>query len=159
VSGFEQLRAWARRAKRDLIALWLAARDPRVPWYAKAMATVVVAYAVSPIDLIPDFIPVLGYVDDLILLPLGIALAIHLIPQDVFDDLRRRAAREAPVLHRGLAPAVVIVLVWLLAAVIVLQWLVDTHAQAGENSRQGSMMGVAMPPSSVCGRSRGAGGA
>jgi uncharacterized membrane protein YkvA (DUF1232 family) len=130
VSGFESLRAWARRAKRDLIALWLAASDPRVPWYAKAMAAVVVAYAVSPIDLIPDFIPVLGYVDDLILLPLGIALAVRLIPSDVFDDLRRRAAREAPVPRRGHAAAVVIVLVWLLAAIFVLQWLVDTRAPA-----------------------------
>jgi uncharacterized membrane protein YkvA (DUF1232 family) len=85
---------------------------------------------VSPIDLIPDFIPVLGYVDDLILLPLGIALAVRLIPSDVFDDLRRRAAREVPVPRRGLAAAVVIVLVWLLAAIFVLQWLVDTRAPA-----------------------------
>ena len=111
-----------------MAVLYLAARDPRVPWYAKAVAGAVVAYAFSPIDLIPDFIPVLGYLDDLILAPLGIALAIRLIPSDIFSELRRRAEREAPVPRRGLAVAVVIVLIWLLVAVFVAQWLVDTRA-------------------------------
>jgi uncharacterized membrane protein YkvA (DUF1232 family) len=73
---FDKLRGWARGIKRDVMALWLAARDPRTPWYAKAVAATVAAYALSPIDLIPDFIPVLGYLDDLIIVPLGIVLAV-----------------------------------------------------------------------------------
>jgi len=71
-----RLRGWARRAKRDVVALYLATRDPHVPWYAKAVATCVVAYALSPIDLIPDFIPVLGYLDEVFILPIGIVLAV-----------------------------------------------------------------------------------
>src|SRR6476619_4285538 len=71
---FHQLQQWARSLKRDTLALYLAARDPRVPWYAKAVAACVAAYALSPIDLIPDFVPVIGYLDDIILVPLGIAL-------------------------------------------------------------------------------------
>lgn len=84
--------AWARAAKRDVLALWLARRDPRVPWPAKLLAALVAAYALSPIDLIPDFIPVLGQLDDLILIPLGIVLAVRLIPDDVLEELRGRAA-------------------------------------------------------------------
>lgn len=140
--GFEAWRAWARRLKRDLLALYLAARDPRVPWYAKAVAAVVMAYALSPIDLIPDFIPVLGYVDDLVLLPVGIALAIRLIPSDVFDDLRRRAEQEALLLRHKLAAAVVIVLIWLLTAVLIVQWLVDTDTPAVKNRTPRPMMAV-----------------
>jgi len=75
-----RLKQWARALKRDVLALYLAARDPRVPWYAKALALVTAAYALSPIDLIPDFIPVLGYLDDLILLPGLIWLTVRLIP-------------------------------------------------------------------------------
>src|SRR3954463_8563622 len=71
---------WGRRVKRDAIALWLGARDPRVPWYAKLLAGAVAAYALSPIDLIPDFVPILGYVDDLIIVPAGIVVAPRLIP-------------------------------------------------------------------------------
>lgn len=72
----EKLKAWARGIKRDVIALWLAARDARVPWYAKAVAAAVAAYALSPIDLIPDFVPVLGYLDDLIIVPIGILAVV-----------------------------------------------------------------------------------
>jgi hypothetical protein len=89
----EKLKHWARRIKRDLNVLYLAARDPRTPWYAKALAIGVAAYAFSPIDLIPDFIPILGQIDDLIVVPLGIALAIRLIPPDVMAE-HRRAAEE-----------------------------------------------------------------
>lgn len=116
------------RLKRNVMVLYLAARDPHVPWYAKAVAAVVAAYALSPIDLIPDFIPVLGYLDDLILVPLGIALAVRLIPADVFNDLRRRAELEAPLRRRGLASAVVIVLIWLLPTFFIVRWIVDTPA-------------------------------
>ena len=87
-------RNWARRLKRDVLALWLAARDPRVPWSAKAVAGAVAAYALSPIDLIPDFIPVLGYLDDLVIVPLGIWLAQRLIPPGLMEELRREAARR-----------------------------------------------------------------
>lgn len=83
-----------RRVQQELYALYLAYRDPRTPWYARLLAAAVVAYALSPIDLIPDFIPVLGYLDDLILVPLGIALAVRLIPATVVEESRRRA-REA----------------------------------------------------------------
>jgi len=95
LNGLKQLRLLARRLKNEITTLYLAARDPRTPWYAKAIIACVVAYALSPIDLIPDFIPVLGYLDDLLLLPLGIYLALKLIPAEVLIDARRRAG-EVP---------------------------------------------------------------
>jgi uncharacterized membrane protein YkvA (DUF1232 family) len=109
-----RLKLWAKSVKRDVIALYLAARDPRVPWYAKALALVVAGYALSPIDLIPDFIPVLGYLDDLLLVPLGIVLVVRLIPADVIAELRLAAesVRDRP---DGKAAAAVILVVWVLA--------------------------------------------
>src|SRR3982074_3086763 len=89
------LKQWARALKRDVTMLYLAARHPRVPWYAKALAGFVAAYALSPIDLIPDFIPVLGYLDDLIIVPLGIWLVIALIPEDVMREYRAMASAAA----------------------------------------------------------------
>src|SRR5690349_23799392 len=83
---------WARTIKRDAHALYLAARDPRVPWYAKALTIAVATYALSPIDLIPDFVPVLGYVDDLIIVPAGMALVIRLIPPEIMAQHRDMAA-------------------------------------------------------------------
>ena len=91
--GLNRLKAWAFVLKRDAHAVWLAARDPRTPWYAKALGLAVAAYAFSPIDLIPDFIPVLGYFDDLILVPVGLWLVLRLIPPQVLAD--HRAAAEA----------------------------------------------------------------
>ena len=88
-----RLKDWARSIKRDVIALFLAARDPRTPWYAKVAAGLVAAYALSPIDLIPDFIPVLGYLDDLILVPIGIWVVVRLIPADLMREFRADAAR------------------------------------------------------------------
>lgn len=85
------MRAWARRIKRDGVTLWFAARHPRTPWYAKALGAFVVVYALSPIDLIPDFIPVLGYVDDVLLLPALIWLAVRLLPADVRQSCRQQA--------------------------------------------------------------------
>jgi uncharacterized membrane protein YkvA (DUF1232 family) len=112
----EKLKTWARALKRDVVALWLAARDPRVPWYAKAAAGAVAAYALSPVDLIPDFIPILGYLDDLLIVPLGVALAIRLVPAPVMAELRMRAlAQTRPSSRAGL---VVVVLIWLGAAVV-----------------------------------------
>ena len=83
-----------RKLKRESLALYLACKDPRTPWYAKALAALIVAYAFSPIDLIPDFVPVLGYLDDLILVPLGIALALRLIPEQVMSESRDQARLE-----------------------------------------------------------------
>ena len=106
----------ARALKRETTALWFALRDPRTPWAARFAGALVVAYALSPIDLIPDFIPVLGLLDDLILLPLGIALCIRLIPADVFEDARRRAI-DAERQPANRIAAVVIVLIWIGLAV------------------------------------------
>lgn len=87
----DRLRAWARSIKRQIMVLWFSCRHPKAPWLAKALAVCVVAYALSPIDLIPDFIPVLGYLDDLILLPLGILLVMRLMPEEVLMECRIRA--------------------------------------------------------------------
>ena len=86
-----RLERWARIVKRDALALRLAVRDPRVPWYAKAVALAVAGYALSPIDLIPDFIPVLGYLDDVVIVPAGILLAIRCIPPELMEEFRTRA--------------------------------------------------------------------
>jgi uncharacterized membrane protein YkvA (DUF1232 family) len=105
----------ARRLRREVYTLYFASRDPRSPWYAKAVAFGVVAYALSPIDLIPDFIPVIGYLDDLVVVPLGVLLVRRLIPADVLADCRGRAEvmAEKPVSRVG---AAVVVAVWLLLA-------------------------------------------
>lgn len=114
-----RLKDWARIIKRDVVALWFAARDPRVPKVAKAVAAAVAAYALSPIDLIPDFIPVLGYLDDVLLVPLGILLAVRLIPPPLMADLRAKAsARGRPTSKAGLFAVVTI---WL-AAVALTAW-------------------------------------
>src|SRR5204862_1163055 len=95
---------WARLVKRDIHAIYLASRDPRVPWHAKALAIAVAGYALSPIDLIPDFIPVLGYLDDLIIVPLGIWLVIWLIPEEIMVEYRAIAdtAGQRPVSLAGM---------------------------------------------------------
>jgi uncharacterized membrane protein YkvA (DUF1232 family) len=111
-----------RALRSDTYALYLASRDPRVPWHAKVVAGITVAYALSPIDLVPDFVPVLGYLDDLVLIPLGLLLAIRMIPPALIAEHRAEAARRfaegGP--HGGRIAALFIVLVWLLAAA----WLV-----------------------------------
>jgi uncharacterized membrane protein YkvA (DUF1232 family) len=89
-----ELRRRARALKVETLALYLVARDPRVPWYARLFVAVVVAYALSPIDLIPDFVPVFGYLDDLILVPLGLALALRMVPPAIMEECRARAAVE-----------------------------------------------------------------
>ena len=111
-----RLAAWARSIKRDVHAVYLASRDPRTPWYAKAVAIGVVAYALSPIDLIPDFIPVLGQLDELIILPAGIWLVVRLIPPDVMNE-HRAAAIAAEQMPRSMAGAVTIVAIWILLTV------------------------------------------
>ena len=122
------LESWKKRAKElktDIHALLIAYRDPRTPWLARAWVLLVAAYALSPIDLIPDFIPVLGYLDDLILLPLGIALAIKLIPAEVLDEARKTAAQAA-----GSQIG------WLGAGIIVLAWLIILGMAVAFVSRQ-----------------------
>ena len=120
---FDRLKKWARYVKRDVLALYLAARDPRVPWYAKALAALVAAYALSPIDIIPDFIPVLGYLDDLILLPLGIAAVVRLIPDEVMADLRTQAEERILTRPRSWVGASVVVLLWVVVAALLVRWI------------------------------------
>ena len=122
-----RLQKWKQRAKgikRDVYSLYLAYRDARTPWYAKVFAALVVAYAFSPIDLIPDFIPVLGYLDDLLLLPLGIVLAIKLIPAEVMTDARLKAEESArtekPMGWLGIG---MVALIWLVLAGLCI-WLI-----------------------------------
>lgn len=113
-------RDWARRLKREIYALYLVYRDPRTPWYARLAVACVVAYAFSPLDLIPDPIPVLGYLDDLILLPLGILLVVRLVPPAVLADCRARARLAAAERHpTSWIAAAVIVTIWLLTAALV----------------------------------------
>jgi uncharacterized membrane protein YkvA (DUF1232 family) len=90
-----KLKGWARGIKRDVLALWIAGRDPRTPWRAKLVAGAVAAYALSPIDLIPDFVPILGYVDDLLIVPLGIMLAVRMVPKPLMSEFRIHADRLA----------------------------------------------------------------
>ena len=113
----ERLKRWAGRLKVETYALYLAYRDPRVPWYARAFAALVVGYAFSPIDLIPDPIPVIGYLDDLILVPLGIALAIRMIPAEVLAECREKA-KELSKKPVNRVAAVVVVTVWLALAAL-----------------------------------------
>lgn len=115
-----RLRGWARSLQKETYALYLAARHPDVPWYAKAWVACVVAYALSPIDLIPDFVPILGYLDDLILVPLGIALALKMVPPAVMEACRAEAAQRTKAQGpQGRAAAIVIVIIWVLTVVIV----------------------------------------
>src|SRR5687768_18166084 len=111
----------ARQLKREVYALYLAYQDPRVPWYARLFAACVVGYAFSPIDLIPDPIPVLGYLDDLVLIPLGVALAIRMIPAPVLAECREKARRAVMEKPTNRTAAAVIVALWLsLAALAIL---------------------------------------
>jgi uncharacterized membrane protein YkvA (DUF1232 family) len=118
----QELQSWARTIKQDVLALHLAAVDPRVPRLAKIVAVCVAAYALSPIDLIPDFVPILGYVDDLVILPLGIMLAVKLVPPDLMAEFRAAATHErAPVL--GTAGAAIVVSLWILGTIVTALWL------------------------------------
>ncbi|HKK21312.1 MAG TPA: YkvA family protein [candidate division Zixibacteria bacterium] len=111
------------RLRKRVHALYLAARDPRVPWTSKLVIGVVVAYALSPIDLIPDFIPVIGYIDDIIILPIGIWLAVKLIPRHVWQDCLDRAAMLQDDLPRNRRAAVVVVLVWIIVGLVLGLWI------------------------------------
>ncbi len=117
----KQLKEWAQHLKKETTALYIAYRDPRTPWYAKALTLFVVAHTFSPIDLIPDFIPVLGYLDDLLITPLGLALAIKLIPEGVMVDARQKAEDEV-LEGSSLARSgtVIVISIWVLGLIILL---------------------------------------
>lgn len=121
----ERIKSWARRIKRDGVTLWFAARHPGTPWHAKALGLFVVAYALSPIDLIPDFIPVLGYLDDVLLLPALIWLAVKLLPAPVLAQCRAQAdawMAEKGAKPRSLAGAALVVMLWLALGVAAWRW-------------------------------------
>ncbi|SDZ14529.1 Protein of unknown function [Nitrosomonas sp. Nm33] len=123
---FLNLKQLAFRLKAETLALYFAARDPATPWYAKFLVAAIVAYALSPIDLIPDFIPILGYLDDLVLLPLGIALAIRLIPPEVLAACRVRAqeiSQDAKPVSR--VAGGIIIMIWLLVGVLCVMWVYE----------------------------------
>ena len=126
----ERWKCWARRLKMETYAVYLACRDPRVPWSARLFAALVVGYAFSPIDLIPDPIPILGYVDDLILIPLGIALTLKMIPPDVLADCREKAQKAAsegtPTNWKG---AAAIVAIWVLLAGLVVLLIIEIYGK------------------------------
>ena len=107
------IRKWAKRLKHQTMVVYYAARDPRTPWFVRLLALAVAAYALSPIDLIPDFIPVLGYLDDLIIVPLGLALVVRLMPADVAASAREQALAAA-VRPASRVMAVVVVILWAL---------------------------------------------
>jgi uncharacterized membrane protein YkvA (DUF1232 family) len=113
---FESLKNRARALKSEALAVYLAAKDPRTPWYAKVLVFLVIAHTFSPIDLIPDFIPVLGYLDDLLITPGGLWLVIRLIPPEVLEEARVRAAGPRVGRSVGLPGAALVVLAWILAA-------------------------------------------
>lgn len=125
-SAWQKWKEKAEKLNQEIYTLVLANLDSRTPWYAKVFTGMVVAYALSPIDLIPDFIPVLGYLDDLILVPLGVAFAIRLIPDEVLFDCRSRAQREfrngKPVSR---VAAVVIIFIWVILAAFAIRWVIS----------------------------------
>lgn len=120
----QRLKEQARQLAAESYALYVAAQDPRTPWYARWLAAFVVAYALSPVDLVPDFIPVVGYLDDLVLVPVGVALAIWLIPKPIWQESRERAREMVPP-DRPASRAVIVVVaaIWLAFAVFAI-WLV-----------------------------------
>ena len=120
----QNLKERARGLKSDTLALGLAFRDLRTPWYAKAFIFLVIAYALSPIDLIPDFVPLLGYLDDLILVPAGIALSLRMIPPEVMAEARENARQtQGPVGRAGIIGAAAIVLIWIVILASIILWL------------------------------------
>jgi uncharacterized membrane protein YkvA (DUF1232 family) len=125
VKRFDRWKRRARELKQEVHALALACKDPRTPWHAKLLAVVIVGYALSPIDLIPDFIPVLGYLDDLILVPLGIYFVLRMIPDEVMTECREKVRAATIDNHRGRwFAAAVIVTIWIILGVIVVNLMI-----------------------------------
>ncbi|MGG0188093.1 YkvA family protein [Bacillus rhizoplanae] len=122
LSIIQKMKKWAKNLKKQLLVLYLAYRDERVPWYTKLFTMLVVAYAFSPIDLIPDFIPILGYLDDLILVPLGVYLALKLIPEEVLEDCKRKIEGQSSMNKpKNWITGFLIIIIWL----IVFVWIVS----------------------------------
>lgn len=119
----EQVRSRATALRTETHAVYLAAGDPRTPWYAKTLVLLIVAYAISPIDLIPDFIPVLGYFDDLLIVPAGIALALKLIPGAVIAESRERARTKPPGRGLKIAGTAMIVLIWMMGIILMVSFI------------------------------------
>lgn len=122
---FDRWKSWARKLKTETYALYYAYRDPRVPWYTKLLAAFVVAHTLSPIDLIPDFIPILGYLDDLIITPLGLAIVLKMIPEEVMIEARRNAGLSMEKMDRvSRAGMLIVVCIWLLIALLLFLWVI-----------------------------------
>lgn len=117
----DNLKSRARALKNEAFAVYIAAKDPRTPWYAKALIFFVVAHTFSPIDLIPDFIPILGYLDDLIITPLGLALAVRLIPAEVLEEARGKVASSGVGRSVKVVGVIVIVLVWIVILIFIIR--------------------------------------
>jgi uncharacterized membrane protein YkvA (DUF1232 family) len=118
----ESWKAKAKQLKNEVHALYLASKEPRTPWFAKVLAALIIGYALSPIDLIPDFIPVLGYLDDLIIVPAGIALLLRMIPKEVMDECREKARSQSRTVKPGTWVAgLIIIFTWLLAIYVVIR--------------------------------------
>jgi len=120
------MKSWQKKASRlktEVHALYLALKDPRVPWYARVLAGMIVAYALSPIDLIPDFIPVLGYIDDLILIPAGIYLTIRMVPREVLEECRQRVNYEAITSKFKWVAAAIIIVLWLIIVYLIVRFV------------------------------------
>ncbi len=138
---WKRFKSAAKSLKREVLALYYAVHDPRTPWIAKIMPFFVLAYALSPLDLIPDFIPILGILDDLLLLPGMIWLCIKLIPQDVMEDARHRAVAEPLRLHRNWLMATLIFLIWLACIEWALLWSLQQYAQEDVLQYQNYILG------------------
>jgi uncharacterized membrane protein YkvA (DUF1232 family) len=126
MNPFDTARAWARRVKRDAMTLWFARAHPDTPWHAKALGAFVIAYALSPIDLIPDFIPILGYLDDVILLPALIWLTVRMLPPHVLAESRQQAEQwlaNAAARPRSMAGALAIGAIWLAVGLSLALWV------------------------------------
>jgi uncharacterized membrane protein YkvA (DUF1232 family) len=115
------LKKRAKELKKNIGVLYLAYKHPKTPWYAKIMTALVVVYALSPIDLIPDFIPVLGYLDDLILIPAGITLSFRLIPREVIDDCRKSLDENENLKSKGIIGGIIIALIWIFIIYLILR--------------------------------------
>jgi uncharacterized membrane protein YkvA (DUF1232 family) len=138
------LKRRARELKTEVLALFLAARHPRTPWYAKLFLAAIVAYALSPIDLIPDFIPVLGFLDDIILLPLAIAFAVKMVPADVLSECRARALERRPDGSKAARiGAAMVVLLWLALIALAAIWALESFARERGGDREDGVCAAA----------------
>jgi uncharacterized membrane protein YkvA (DUF1232 family) len=121
---FQRLKKWARKLKTETYVLYYAYQDPRVPWYVKLLGAFVVAHTLSPIDLIPDFIPIIGYLDDLIITPLGLALAIKMIPEEVMLEARQKVETPMDEIPRaGRVGMIIVLCIWFLVAILIILWI------------------------------------